>query len=81
MDDPDAASPDSAEQPTEPKDPVLRWLASPAARQHENHWVALDPQTGRFLGMADALPSLRVWQARGAMVLYVDPLPENWSDE
>jgi hypothetical protein len=63
------------------EDPVLLWLASPAARQFENHWVALDPNTGRFLGLADALPSLRVWQARNAMVLYVDPLPENWSDE
>lgn len=63
------------------EDPVLRWLASPEARQHETHWVALDPRTGKFLGMADALPSLRMWQARGALVVYVDPPPENWSDE
>jgi hypothetical protein len=63
------------------EDPVLLWLASPEARRYENHWIALNPKTGKFLGMADALPSLRMWQARGAMVLYVDPLPENWSDE
>jgi hypothetical protein len=62
-------------------DPVLVWLASPEGRRYENHWVALNPRTGKFLGMADALPSLRMWQARNAMVLYVDPLPENWSDE
>lgn len=66
---------------TSEADPVLLWLASPAARQYENHWIALNPRTGKFLGVADALPSLRMWQARGAMVLYVDPLPENWSDE
>lgn len=62
-------------------DPVLVWLASPQARQYENHWVALDPRTGNFLGIADALPTLRMWQARHATVIYVDPLPENWSDE
>jgi hypothetical protein len=63
------------------EDPVLVWLAGTEARQHETHWVALDPRTGKFLGMADALPSLRMWQARGALVVYVDPPPENWSDE
>lgn len=63
------------------EDPVLVWLASPEARQYENHWIALDPETGKFLGLADALPSLRMWQARHATVIYVDPLPENWSDE
>jgi hypothetical protein len=63
------------------EDPVLVWLADPDSRRYENHWVALDSRTGKFLGMADALSSLRMWQARNAMVLYVDPLPENWSDE
>lgn len=71
----------SASSAASGEDPVLLWLASPGARQYENHWIALDPRTGKFLGLADALPSLRMWQARDAMVLYVDPLPENWSDE
>lgn len=60
-----------------PLEPVLAWLEGPEARQHENHWVALDPETGGFLGMADTLPSLRMWQARGATVIFVDPLPED----
>ncbi len=71
----------SASSAAPEEDPVLVWLASPEARRYENHWIALDPKTGKFLGMADALPSLRMWQARGAVVVYVDPLPENWSDE
>jgi hypothetical protein len=66
-----------AGQPDEP-DPVLAWLASDDARQHQNHWVALDPVTGAFLGLADSLPDLRRWQAQDATVLFVDPQPETW---
>lgn len=59
-------------------DPVLVWLASAQARQYENHWVALDPSTGSFLGFADSLPDLRRWQGRGATIIFVDPPQENW---
>jgi hypothetical protein len=59
-------------QPTEP-DPVLAWLESDDARRYRNHWVALDPATGAFLGLADALADLRRWQAQDATVLFVDP--------
>ena len=59
-------------QPAE-ADPVLTWLASEEARQYRNHWVALNPTTGTFLGLADALTDLRRWQAQDATVLFVDP--------
>lgn len=64
-----------ARQPDE-SDPILSWLASDEARQYRNHWVALDPATGRFLGLADALADLRRWQAQDATVFFVDPQPE-----
>jgi hypothetical protein len=66
-----------ASQPSE-SDPVLAWLASEDARRHQNHWVAVDPVTGAFLGLADSLIDLRRWQAQDATVIFVDPPPENW---
>lgn len=54
-------------------DPILTWLASGQARRYQNHWVALEPATGSFLGLADLLADLRRWQAEGATVLFVDP--------
>jgi hypothetical protein len=59
-------------------DPVLAWLASDEARRYRNHWVALEPVTGSFLGLADSLADLRRWQAQDATVLFVDPEPETW---
>src|ERR1700744_3754216 len=57
--------PIAAPPPRQPApDPVLAWLASYEAERYRNHWVALDPETGRFLGLADALPDLRRWQAQ-----------------
>jgi hypothetical protein len=57
-------------------DPILAWLASDEARRYRNHWVALEPVTGSFLGLADALADLRRWQAQHATVLFVDPHSE-----
>lgn len=59
-------------QPAEP-DPVLAWLGSSEARQYEGHWVALSPETGDFLGMADSDTDFRRWQLRGATVIFVEP--------
>jgi hypothetical protein len=61
-------------------EPVLAWLASAEARQYVNHWVALDPDSGDFRGLADDLPELRLWQSRNATIIFVDPPPENWLD-
>ena len=55
---------------------MVDWLGGPGARAHRNHWVALDPATGVFLGRADELPDLRRWQAGGALVVFVDPPSE-----
>jgi hypothetical protein len=55
------------------RDPVVDWLGSAKARQHRNHWVALNAETGEFLGRADDLPDLRRWQAEGALIVFVDP--------
>jgi hypothetical protein len=66
-----------ARQPDE-SDPVLAWLAGKEARRHRNHWVALDPATGTFLGRADSLVDLRRWQAQDATVIFVDPQTETW---
>jgi hypothetical protein len=62
--------------PAAERDPVIEWLGSADARQHHNHWVALNPETGAFLGRADDLPDLRRWQAEGALIVFVDP-PSN----
>lgn len=63
-------------------DPVLAWLDSDEAVQYQGHWVAQDPRTGTFLGVADEVPEWRTWQARGALMIFVDPPdPENVPDE
>jgi hypothetical protein len=66
-------------QPDGP-DPILAWLESDKAREHEHHWVALDPDTGTFRGLADTPRDFRRWEADGATVIYVDlPEPESWT--
>jgi hypothetical protein len=62
--------------PAAERDPVVEWLGSAEASRHHNHWVALNPETGEFLGRADDLPDLRRWQAAGALIVFVDP-PSN----
>jgi hypothetical protein len=54
-------------------DPELRWLASSEAKQHEGHWVALSPETGEYLGRADADADFRRWQRDGATLVFVEP--------
>jgi hypothetical protein len=54
-------------------DPRLAWLARAEARQYEGHWVALDPDTGEFLGLADSRDDLRRWRERDVSVLFVEP--------
>lgn len=53
--------------------PELTWLESPEARQYAGHWVALNPETGEFVGMADSDTDFRRWQLRGATVVFVEP--------
>lgn len=55
------------------RDPVLDWLTSREARRYASHWVALSPESGEFLGLADELPHLRRWQAADALIVFVDP--------
>ena len=57
-------------------DRVAEWLHSEGARQHQEHWVALDADEGRFLAVVDDLRDRRLWRARGALIIYVDP-PED----
>jgi len=59
-------------------DRVAEWLHSEGARQHQEHWVALDADEGRFLAVVDDLRDRRLWRARGALIIYVDP-PEDES--
>src|SRR5260370_36405346 len=54
-------------------DPEMRWLASDEARQYEGHWVALDPDNGEFLGLADTRADLRRWREQDISVLFVEP--------
>src|SRR5690348_16994652 len=54
-------------------DPELVWLSSPEARHYEGHWVALDPDSGEFLGLADSRADLRRWREQDVSVLYVEP--------
>jgi hypothetical protein len=54
-------------------DPELVWLASDEATQYEGHWVALDPDTGQFLGLADTRADLRRWREQDISVLFVEP--------
>lgn len=66
-------------QPAEP-DPVISWLASDAARQYQHHWVALDPDTGAFRGVADTPRDFRRLETDGATIIYVDlPEPGSWT--
>jgi hypothetical protein len=68
-----------ATQPDE-SDPVLEWLASGKARDYQHHWVALDPDTGVFRGLADTPRDFRRLEAAGAIVIYVDlPEPGSWT--
>ena len=61
-------------------DPVLEWLASDKAREYQHRWVALDPDTGVFRGLADTPRDFRRWEANGATVIYVDlPEPGSWT--
>jgi hypothetical protein len=66
------APPSRPGQPDE-HDPVLAWLTGDEAPRYRNHWVALNPDTGVLLGLADELPHLRRWQAEGALIVFVDP--------
>lgn len=72
---PGPESPQPQAEAVEPdqQDPVVAWLTSDAAVPHRNHWVALNPLTGQFLGLADEFPHLRRWQAEGALIVFVDP--------
>jgi hypothetical protein len=53
-------------------DPLMTWLASDEAKEHEGHWVALDPDTAEFLGRADTRAELRHWRDRDVSILFVD---------
>jgi hypothetical protein len=66
-------SPSTEASASERTDPELSWLESPEARQYAGHWVALSPETGEFLGMADSDVDFRRWQLRGATVVFVEP--------
>jgi len=59
--------------PPPDRDSVLAWLDSDEAVQYQGHWVALDSATGEFRGLADEIHSWRVFRARGALVIFVDP--------
>jgi len=66
---PDPAQPDQSVE----SDPELVWLASDQAKQFEGHWVALNPDTGEFLGLADSTPDFRRWQQEAATLVFVEP--------
>jgi len=63
----------SASRSLQDTDPELRWLASAQARRYRGHWVALDPDSGEFLGLADTREQLRVWRERDVSLLFVEP--------
>jgi hypothetical protein len=70
--------------PTPPpsEDRAVAWLDSDEAIPYQGHWVALDSETGDFLGEADNVHSWRVFRARGALVIFVDPRdPESPVDD
>lgn len=54
------------------RDPVAAWLDSDEAAQHEGHWVAIDADAGRFLAKADDEADWQAWQARGALLLFIE---------
>lgn len=64
-------SPHPHEDETDPK--LLAWLESHEARQFEGHWVALDPETAEFLGLADTREELRRWRDRDISLVFVEP--------
>lgn len=59
-------------------DRAAEWLHGEEAGQHQGHWVALDADEGRFLAVVDDIRDRRLWRARGALIVYVDP-PEDES--
>jgi len=60
------------------RDPVAEWLHGEEAVRYQGHWVALDADEGRFLTVVDDIRDRRLWRARGALIIYVDP-PEDES--
>lgn len=54
-------------------DPCLAWLHSDEAVQYQGRWVALDADSGEFLGAVDETRDRLHWHARGALVVFVDP--------
>ncbi len=54
------------------RDPVAAWLDSDEARQHEGHWVAINADAGRFLAEADDEADWQAWQARRALLLFIE---------
>jgi hypothetical protein len=62
-----------AQEPQGESDPELKWLATAEARGFEGHWVALDPDTGHFLGLADTREQLRRWRQQDVSLLFVEP--------
>jgi hypothetical protein len=63
----------SQEPVAERTDPELDWLSSGEARRYQGHWVALSPQTGEFLGLADSNEDFRRWQQQHATLVFVEP--------
>jgi hypothetical protein len=63
---------------TDNLEPELVWLASEDAKRYEGHWVALNAETGSFLGLADSSTQLHRWQAQGATIVFVEP-PGFWA--
>lgn len=58
--------------PPSQRDPVAAWLDSDEAALHQGHWVAIDADAGRFLAEADDEADWQAWQARGALLLFID---------
>jgi hypothetical protein len=59
--------------PSNETDPKVVWLKSAEARRFEGHWVALDSDTGEFLGLADTREDLRRLRNRDVTMLLVKP--------
>lgn len=62
-----------ATAPHHKTDPIAAWLATGEASTHRGHWVALDPDSGEFLGRADTRAELRHWRERDVSILFVEP--------
>ncbi len=54
-------------------EPEMAWLASDEAKRYQGHWVALAPDTGSFLGLADTQSDVLTWQRQGASIVFVVP--------